>query len=278
MSTDLVTRDGLVSARGGIWNYISASRLAKWLMCPLAFKFQYVDGIRPPSTPSLFLGRVVHAALETYYRHRQVGVTLEPEVLASRIQETWNPMAEAESVRFADAAAEQALQRQAVDLVAAYVRQVPTDEPRPLAVEAAAEAPLVDPTTGENFGIPLVGVMDLVLDGQGGPVVVDFKTTARSSEPLEVVHELQLSCYAWLFRQVEGRPEGGLEIRSLVKTKTPKVDAHRYAARDERHFGRLFAVLRAYLDDLDAGRFVVRPGLHCGMCDFCEDRCRQWGG
>ncbi len=39
-------------------------------------------------------------------------------------------------------------------------------EPRPLAVEATMESPLVDPLTGEDFGIPLLRIVDLVLDGQ----------------------------------------------------------------------------------------------------------------
>jgi hypothetical protein len=36
-------------------------------------------------------------------------------------------------------------------------------EPKPLAFEAAVEAPSVNPEYGEDFWIPLVGVMDLVL-------------------------------------------------------------------------------------------------------------------
>ena len=62
-------------------------------------------------------------------------------------------------------------------MVTAYLKQVPTDEPRPLAVETAVEALLVDPTTGENLGIPLVGIMDLVLDGHDGAEICDFKTS-----------------------------------------------------------------------------------------------------
>ena len=37
----------------------------------------------------------------------------------------------------------------------------------------------------------------------------------------------------------------------------------RFIPRDERHYRRLFSVIRAYLDDLDSGRFVFRPGLGC---------------
>ena len=155
---------------------------------------------------------------------------------------------------------------------------IPQDEPQPLAVEAAVEAPLVDPVTGEDLGIPLVGVIDLILPAGDGPVVADFKTVARSGEPLEIMHEIQLSSYSYLFRRVSPKPEGALEIRNLVKTKTPQIQFHRYAPRSDRHFQRLFSVIRAYLDDLDRGRFIFRPGLGCSGCEFRASFCRAWPG
>jgi len=69
-----------------------------------------------------------------------------------------------------------------------------------------------------------------------------------------------------------------LEIRSLVKTKTPKIEFHRYQARSDAHFRRLFSLIRTYLDDLDAGGFVYRPGFGCTICDYRDDSCRHWGG
>ena len=78
-------------------------------------------------------------------------------------------MVDDEGMKFASVAEEQAMQKQAVDLVAAYLKVMPADEPRPLAVEAALEAPLVNPITGEDLGIPLVGIVDLILDGTTAP-------------------------------------------------------------------------------------------------------------
>ena len=156
---------------------------------------------------------------------------------------------------------ERALQRQAVDLVTAYVRQMPTDAPRPLAVKVVVEAPLVDPLTGDKLGLPLIGVMDLVLDDTDGPLVCDFKTSGKSGEPLETAHEVQLTSYSFLFRHSQRQDEGGLEIRSLVKTKVPKIEFHSYPARTEAHFRRFLAVVREYLDALDSGRFHYRPGF-----------------
>ena len=103
-----------------------------------------------------------------------------------------------------------------------------------------------------------------------------MRTAAKATAPLEISHEIQLSCYAYLFRRMTGQQESGLEIRSLIKTKTPKILFHRYAARQDRHFHRLFAVIRAYLDDLDQGRFLYRPTWGCSMCDFRDTHCGTW--
>ncbi len=265
-----------------IWSYVSPSRLNLWLKCPLAFRLRYVDGVESPITKAQFIGRRVHAALEFYYRRRQFDLQLDrADVIAAvqvAMQAAWSPAVEAERIEFADAADEAACRKQTAALVSAYLDQVSSAESRPLMVETSLDAPLVDPDTGENLGLPLVGVLDLVLDDPLGPTIVDFKTASRGGEIGEILHEVQLTSYAYLYRDVVNRREAGLEIRSLIKTKSPKIETHPYAARTERQMRRLFAVIRAYLDDLDCGRFVFRPGLTCGSCDFRDSHCRSWSG
>ncbi len=277
MSSGLLGFEEVRERQGGPLAYVSPSRLSCWLSCPLKWKFRYLEGIRTPTTPALFVGKAVHAGLECYYRHRQLGVTLEADDVARRMTESWAALVDEEKMDFDSTDAETAMRQQVADLVRAYLANVPKDE-KPLAVEVAAEAPLVDPTTGEDLGIPLVGVIDLVLDGETGPLIVDFKTAARSSKPMEITNEIQLTSYAWLHRQISGQQEGGLEIRSLIKTKTPKVEFHPYAARSDAHFRRLFSVIREYLDALDVAKFNFRPGLGCSMCDFRNGPCRTWAG
>jgi len=262
---------------GGIWDYISPSRLNCWLTCPLKFKIRYIDRIRTPTTPALFLGKQVHAGLEALYRHRQLGITLESSDVAARMEAGWDQAVAEEDMIFTSTNEELALKKQAVDLVAAYMAKVPADEPAPLAVEVTMEAPLVDPMTGEDLGIPLLGITDLVINDDG-PVIVDFKTASKSSRPSEISHEIQLTSYAYLFRRLTGEQEAGLEIRSLIKTKQPKVEFHRYGRRSEAQFRRLFSVIREYLDALDSRRFNYRPGWTCSMCDFRDSRCWQWAG
>ena len=160
-------------------------------------------------------------------------------------------------------------------LIGAYLGHMDNEDESTLAVEAHLEAPLVNRETGEDLGIPLLGVVDLITDTADGPLVVDFKTSARGGRPLDVMHEIQLTSYAYLFRHVSQQEEAALEIRGLVKTKTPRVEFHRHEARTDAHFRRLFAVIRAYLDDLDSGRFIFRPSLGCNVCDFRETHCRD---
>ena len=155
----------------------------------------------------------------------------------------------------------------------AYLGQL-SHEGAPIAVEERLEAPLIDPTTGEDFGIPLVGIIDLVLDDGNGAIICDYKTAARSSSQLDVIHELQLSCYSYLFRKATGRTESGLEIRSLIKTKTPKVNVEHYGPRQATHFERLFSVIRAYLDAVSSNRYHISPGLGCSFCEYREAVCR----
>ena len=210
-----------------------------WLSCPLKFKFRYVDGIKSPTTPSLFLGKRVHAGLEFFYRHLQDGEHLTTGDVLRHMAEQWQDAVVAEGMFFDSADDEPALRQQAAALVDAYLDARDPDEGHPIAVEAPLRCPLIDPVGETDLGISLLGYVDLVLDSPVGLVIIDFKTAGRSSPPLEIVHELQLSCYAYALRQMFGRKEGELQIRSLIKTKTPKIETHQYPPRSDMHFRRL---------------------------------------
>ena len=277
-STSILARDELAGRKGGIWDYVSPSRINLWLKCPLAFRLRYVEGIWSPPSPSLFVGRTVHRALEMYYRHRQQNVRLLPAEVLEWLLAQWDESVAVDGIRFTTPVAESAARQQSQGLVQAYLAQLPVGEPRPLAVETALEAPLLDPVTGTSLGVPLVGVIDLVLPGAEGAIITDFKTTSRGGNLPEISHELQLSCYSYLFRQTSPLPEEALEIRNLVKTKVPRVENHRYGPRSQAHYLRLFAVIRAYLDALDAGNYYIRPSHLCAACEFSGSRCAQWAG
>ncbi len=62
----------------------------------------------------------------------------------------------------------QALRRQAGDLIAAVPLSGHLKHEKPLAVEATVQTQLIDPMAGEDLGLPLLGVMDLIVEGGNG--------------------------------------------------------------------------------------------------------------
>ena len=188
MTTGLLGFTSIEERGGDVRQYISPSRLNCRLGCGLEFRCRYIDGLPSPTTPALFLGRMVHRGFEVFYRHRQLGITLPADEVVQRLLAGWAAAVDEEEMAFDSAEQEQAMHRQAADLIVAYLKYAPADE-KPLAVEA----PLVDPDTGEDLGLPLVGVMDLVLDEPEGAIIADFKTAAKSSPPDAITREIRLS-------------------------------------------------------------------------------------
>jgi len=155
---------------------------------------------------------------------------------------------------------------QTVDLVRAYAKEYRPQPEKIIAMEASLEAPFVHPTTGEDLGVPLFGVVDLVLDTTSSVLLVDFKTSATATL-IEQSCSVQLTLYS-LLMQGNGYDQVETEIRQLVKTKTPKICAYRFGQRTEGHIRQFFDLCREYLVALDHGVFNPRPCWSCNLCDY----------
>ena len=111
------------------------------MKCPLAFRLKYVDGLPSRATPSLFVGKRVHAALEYFYRHLQRNEYLAAHVVASYITRSWDEAVAREGIEFSTPAEAARLQGQTINLVTAYLAHLAAaPEPRPSAVEARLKA------------------------------------------------------------------------------------------------------------------------------------------
>ena len=267
MTTSLLDFLRAAESVGNVWDYVSASRLNLWSKCPLAFRRRYVDGIEPAPSVSMFVGKVTHGVLEHVYRCRSVGTIATESDLPAFVGAAWTSAMSEAPCFFDDEAHEEKCRQQVHDLAAAYLREIDIETEKPLAVEKRYETPLIDPLTGEDLGVPLVGIIDLLLETKNGLTLIDFKTAASASSACAVQHELQLTAYSYLIRQLLDREESALEIRQLVKTKVPKIVVHRFPPRTDEHFRRFFDLVREYLDHLDRGVFNYRPGFGCMMCD-----------
>jgi hypothetical protein len=247
---------------------VSASRLGCWTSCRLKFYFKYVLQLEKSSTSALHAGKTVHAVLQAWNLARWRGQTRSEADLSDLFIQSWDEDQLGQEIDWDD---EEAKQKEgAWKLLETYFRQtpIPPDE-KPQAVEVRLESDL-----GQH-GLPnLIGIIDLV---RSPGTVVDFKTSAQSPNPDRVAHqtEIQLTCYAVLYREATGEQEMGFELHHLVKLKVPKLIVTPLAPVTDNQQTRLFRMMESYVEGVSREDFVPSPGIQCLSCQYFNE-CRRW--
>jgi len=247
---------------------VSASRLSLWLTCRLKFYFRYALKIQKPTTPALHTGTTIHAVLQAWNLARWRKQPFELAKFKGVFEAGW-----LEQKSPIDWDGEEDKQRQqAWSMLETFFAETPikADE-KPEAVEVAVEADL-----SQHVLPTLIGIIDLI---RSGGRIVDFKTSGKTPDAglAEHQHEIQLSCYAVLYRDATGRREAGIELHHLVKTKVPKLVVTPLAPMTVNQQARLFRMIESYVTGLEREDFVPSPGFHCAGCEFFRE-CRQWKG
>jgi CRISPR/Cas system-associated exonuclease Cas4 (RecB family) len=242
---------------------LSASKLTSYLQCPRRFKFRYVTKVRSPwKASALALGSAVHGALETFHEHRSLGESLTPDSVAALFR--IDLAAElSEEVHFKDDETPADLAETGARLVCAYAAA--NQNLAVTAAEVPFELEVVD-------GIGLRGVFDALLaNGR----VRELKTAARAYDEGTLSRMVQLSAYAWAYRQRFGR-DAVVEVVAMLKLKHVRVETRevtRTATELEWFVGLVVEVARA----IEAGAFPPNPTWACSDCEYGE-QCRAIGG
>ena len=246
---------------------VSASRLNLFHTCRLKFYYRYVLKITKPASPALHVGKTVHSMLQEWSKRRWMGKAADAQSLRSHFDDHWQRSQQDEPVVFEEDE-EQQEKHKAWALVEMYLQEtpIPVDE-KPMGVEVMASADL------SEHGLPsLRGIIDLV---RSNGEIVDFKTSATTPNPDQVLHrnELQLTVYALLYRESTGEMETGFELHHLIKTKIPKLVVTRHASITEKQKDNLFRSIESFVAGVQREDWVKSPGLHCVSCEFFNE-CR----
>ena len=248
---------------------VSASRLNTWLQCRLKFYFRYVAALDKAPTPSLHVGKCIHAVLQQWNLARWRSMPLDIEGIGAVFEAAWGTQEGSRAIAW-DEGEELASKAGALATLHMYLRDTPIPmAEKPEGVEVSVEMDLA------SHGLPmLVGVLDLV---RAGGRIVDFKTTARTPDPAMVLHttEVQTTGYALLYREATGKRESVVELHHLVKLKTPKLVVTETAPASDPQISRLFHLIDAYVDDLARRDPVPSPGIQCASCEFFNE-CRLY--
>ncbi len=262
-------RNGQQPSTDGLLAHISASSIKLYLTCPLKFWYKKVLKLPEPISPSLHLGKAVHAALQHFHRARWRGECHDKETVLKAFTAAFNAPAEAAS--YPNTNTRQTNHDKGVAIVEAYLD---SDHGRmeelPLGVEVQLEEDL------PAIPSPVLGYIDLVRPGN---VPVDYKTCASTPDvQLEAFqHEVQLTLYQLLIESATDEHVEGRELVFLVKTKKPKVIVHRLPAATDKEKQRVLDIACAAVDGIYHERFHPQPGMHCAWCSF-RSRCAKWTG
>jgi putative RecB family exonuclease len=257
--------------------YLSYSQLALYLECPLKYRFRYIDEIKTEGVSSaLVFGKAIHQALAQFYRDIQDGKAFCLPQFLDGFEEAWVDECERADVVFRKEDSFEGLLNQGKGMLKVFARErMPTMGV--IAVEVPFEFQLENPETGEEFPIPIKGVIDLIEEDENGTLwVVDHKTSNRAFSDHQIDADLQLMIYAAAVEQldmVEGR-EKRYRFDVLTKTKKPKFLQYRLF-KDDLDRRKLFRLVTEMWKAIEAEAFYPRYSTHYAGCAW-EDECREW--
>ncbi|MFH1701211.1 MAG: PD-(D/E)XK nuclease family protein [Candidatus Zixiibacteriota bacterium] len=257
------------------WNgyprdHVSASQINVYLMCPLKYRFAYVDQLpRPFKSIDLALGTAFHAAVEWWHKHRNNGSSPDAEDVSRILSADLLAQAE-ETLHFkAGKTLEDAISL-GKQLITIYVKEY-----RGKTVydtEVSFRVPLVDLDTGEELELPLVGYFDLLEEDD---TVVETKTAARAYDHLTILNHLQLTAYGYAYRILHER-DANLRLDVVTKTKQPRMQSVE-VSRNESDMVRFFHLVKSVTGAIQNRCFHPNHGWQCSNCEFAQP-CRNWKG
>lgn len=249
--------------------HISISQINLYALCSLKYRFSYVDTIEKLFKPAgLAFGSSFHAALEWLNRKRMETGSVSADEVIKIFKADWYAQ-NFETIKFKAKDSQESLAELGQAMILKYLENLPPK--RPVEIEMEFEIPLVNFTTGEVLDLILKGVIDLI---EEDGVIVDHKTSARVLDETTVNDSLQLTAYSYAYRYLYQKPEKGLRIDNIVKTKNPQVKRF-HTSRTEQDHIRLFHIAQAVLTGIESQVFFPCPGWACADCEFA-DHCRNW--
>jgi len=174
---------------GHVNEYVSVSRLKMFQLCPQQFRFRYVDHLpREKNDPAEF-GTLLHAALETLYKR------IQQEEFSGIIPEKWLVKAYRKEWRESDLN-DGTMYEEGLAICIDYLKQHPDVDHFDI---IAVEQEFLIEFEGYHFK----GFIDRVdHDGDGGVVVIDYKSNRLMFEREELASDLQASIYLEVARRL----------------------------------------------------------------------------
>lgn len=233
---------------------LSFSKVDTYQLCPLKYRFAYVEKLPGKPSPQLSWGSSIHAALECWWSQKLP----EPPPVDALVQALYDHW---DDTGFEGMTREEKLKwyRHAQDVLRRHhARYAPTYSP------AVASEAWFDLDLGDD--VQVCGSIDHVARTESGGIgIVDWKTNRRAKTRKEVAGSLQLAIYTLAAVELWGlEPEWvALDfVVSGVRVSVPRSEIDTDAA---------LGTIRDVTAHIRADLFEPSPSRLCGWCDYRAD-------
>ena len=250
---------------------ISCSKMNLYLLCPLKFKFHYIDRLPKPFRPSaLAFGGSLHATLCWLHRQRMNGGDVSVDKLYKIFDADWYAQKIGAKFRYKNGETETGLTIMAKEMLSLYFVR-PHRKVR--AAEQTFCVPFVNLVTGEKLLVNLEGVIDLIEETDS---ICEFKTSAQTMSQRDLDNHLQLTAYSYAYEMLYRRPPRTLKLIDFVQTKRPKIIPLE-ADTQKLDYQRFFYLAKQILKGIRSGVFFPRTSFMCKDCEYAKP-CKTWRG
>jgi putative RecB family exonuclease len=237
---------------------ISYSALNSYQICPLKYKFQYIDKIRTPKSKEAVFGTLIHSTLN--FIHTPAILAPSMEQALDHFSKNWNGDV------FENELEERAAFSQGVEIIRRYYNDNDISRVNIVALESPFQIKLGDHVVS--------GIIDRIDRTEDGYEIIDYKTAKKMPSQEKVDHDVQLTIYLQAF--LDRYPE---ERKNLDKLKVSlyfvKHGAKLTSTRTEEDLKNIENKFLEVIAKIGESEFqpVINP--LCDWCDF-QNLCPMW--
>ncbi len=253
-------------------DHVSYSQINCYTICPLKYRFNYIDRLEEEFTSSaLLFGSGIHAGIQAYLQSILEADPLRPDHLLDVFREEWRG-SQGPKIRYSARESEESLVNKARELFTLFVDQYDT-EAEVIAVEESFTLDLNELIQDGPGDIPpLAGYVDAIIQN-GSTALIDYKTSSR--KPNGDVNAMQLVAYS-LGATTLGYEPNELTYRYEYLVKTAKPELVNLPVRinddDRRKFLKMTTrVWKAIQSEI----FFPNPSYLCSSCGY-QRQCKEW--
>lgn len=229
---------------------LSYSKIDAYQICPLRFKYAYLDGI--PTTPSIQAqyGTAVHQALYHLHLAQKTGHPVDLDTIAQELTAAIHKIS-------MPATEKSLLETTATQALAKYYQLLPHQFGQPIMLEEPFTLKL-------PHGAVITGKIDRIDQLPDGSIVlIDYKT-GEVRDQKSVDKDEQLTLYALAARDVFGLNLANLNLYFFNKNQ--HIATHRSTKKLDNYQQRLQTIW----EEIQTSDFAPKPSVQ--NCQFCEFR------